>query len=196
MKQILFYFFLCLSTFSLSAQDLLITNGYKTRSIKKESLLQVGINDPRLSSRSECSCMQISGVLLDYTKDSLTIKLSTFEASFDKLKPGLTNNIDFSRGDIQQRYAINDIITLQKFKSQSHQNRKFGLKAFGLLFVSTGIITALQFPLAGNSRGRKNLLASGGIQVLAGITMASFSAKKTYYFKGESPLEGEIWRVK
>lgn len=195
MKPFLWSLLFCILALSISAQDLLITNGSKTKSIKKDAFLELGLNDSRLNSRSECACMKITGTLLDHTKDSITVQLISFEASFDKLEIKPTSNIDFSRGDVQQRYAVSDIITLRKYKSPKHVNHKFSMSVFGALFISTGILTAIQFPLAGNSRGRKNLLLSGGIQLAAGVTLVSFSGKRTFRFKKLGTRTQDIWRV-
>jgi len=196
MNYIKVLFFLCASVLSISAQDFIITNGKNTTAIKKGSLLELSLYNSRLSNRSECSCMGISGTMINHTKDSLTIRLSYFGASFDKIDLGLTSNIDFSKGDLQQQYAISDIITLRKYKSQKQQNRKSTFGIFGGLFITTGLVTVLQFPLAKKRQGRKNLLISGSAQLVTGLTLVGFAHKKTYPFRKNNSGTEDPWRVK
>lgn len=190
MKKSTLLLLICFAGFHVFGQGLTITSGNKVKNFKPGSWYEIVVKGDYKGAQP-CDQLLYQGVISRTSNDSLTLRLGSITVRSIVESKKIEHEVLFADQAALTSFAAEDILNLKHYKSEKAQKRKNGFVIAGGILIFTGAATLLNALFVHDDVGRQNILISGGIQVGLGITFASMSGTKRYYFRDKE----EVWKV-
>ncbi len=171
-------------------QGLTITSGNKVKNFKPGSWYEIVVEGKAVGGQP-CDHLEYTGTISNITNDSITLLTGKVTIRSVVESTNVEHSMLFAGQRARTTFAVEDMVGLKHYKSEKAQKTEKGLGIAGGILIFTGLVTAFNIFLIEDTSSRKNILLSGGIQMGLGITFASISSSKRYYFRERD----DVWKV-